>query len=283
VTDAASGSSAREPVQVPILTALPGETRGYADGPAGLVHYREMGAGRPLLLAHQAPWSSIQYHKAMPLLAERGFRVIVPDMPGHGMSDPPQGDPSIDLYARSAAAVLDALGIDRAVAAGQHGGSLIVGRLAASQSDRIDRLAMDNAPLYTADERAALAERRRDEQTLHSDGSHFTQRWASVRAHGDPEWSDATVHLAVTTVFINGPWREQGFVAGRSHDFAADLPAIRCPTLIVGGRQDMLYAHAARIRAARPDFDYAEFRGGPAMVYEHADEWTRTMGNFLAP
>lgn len=268
---------------VPVLTCLPGERRGYAPGPVGLVHYREMGGGRPLLLAHQAPWSSIQYHKVMPLLAAQGFHVIVPDMPGHGMSDPTPGDPTIALYAECAAAVLDALGIDRAVAAGQHGGALVAGRLAATQPGRITRLAMDNAPFYTAGERAERAARRtQGAARLRPDGAHFTERWASVRQFGDPEWSDETVHMAVTTVFINGPWADQGFLAGASHDFRPDLEAIRCPTLVVGGRRDMLYAHAARILALRPDFDQAEFPGGPAMVYEHVDIWSRTIGGYLA-
>src|SRR3546814_2012409 len=57
--------------------------------------------------------------KAMPVLADKGFRVIVPDLPGHGMSNPPAGEPSIELYAETVAAVIAALRTGPAAAIGR--------------------------------------------------------------------------------------------------------------------------------------------------------------------
>ena len=60
---------------LPSVNVLPGERRGYVDGPDGLVHYRELGTGTPIVLVHQAPWGSIQYRRAMPVLAAAGYRI----------------------------------------------------------------------------------------------------------------------------------------------------------------------------------------------------------------
>mgnify|MGYP001216237548 FL=1 len=49
--------------------------------------YREAGTGRPLVLLHGWAMSSAVFQELMPLLADR-FRVLAPDLPGHGQSDP---------------------------------------------------------------------------------------------------------------------------------------------------------------------------------------------------
>ena len=49
--------------------------------------YREAGTGRPLVLLHGWAMSSAVFQELMPLLADR-FRVLAPDLPGNGQSDP---------------------------------------------------------------------------------------------------------------------------------------------------------------------------------------------------
>lgn len=268
--------------EVPILTCLPGERRGYVDGPAGQVHYREIGEGRPLLLGHQAPWASIQYSAVMPLLAARGFRVIVPDMPGAGMSNSPQGLPTMALFADSMAAVLDGLGIDQVVAAGHHGGALAVARLAAAHPERVTRIAFDNAPMFTV---AEWAERSGGgpppPMAIRTDGSHLAERFQKVRARADPAWTDATVQIAVVTYFHNGPWCEHSYQSIFSYDFLADLPLIRCPTLVIASKLDPIYEHGRKIIAVRPDFEYAEFATGTGTVFETPEAWVDMMAGFL--
>lgn len=268
---------------MPILTALPGEHRGYVSVPSGQLHYREQGQGIPLLLAHQAPWSSIQYHRVLPLLAENGFRAIAVDLPGHGMSSPPDQPPTIENYALSMVAVMDALEIDQAVVAGHHGGALIAGRMAAAFPGRVLRLAMDNAPLYSAEQRAErLRARKEDVQVIDPAGRHFTDRWTAVRQNADPAWSDVTVHMAVAVYFMNGPWREHAFAASVQYDFAADVPRISCPTLVLASRADPLYPCGRRLVEARPDWTYGEFSGGAGMVFERPEEWVTAVAGFLA-
>jgi pimeloyl-ACP methyl ester carboxylesterase len=57
--------------------------------------------GMPVLLWHGFLGSSYSWHKVMPLLAEAGFSILVPDMRGYGDSDKPAGTEGYDARALS--------------------------------------------------------------------------------------------------------------------------------------------------------------------------------------
>jgi len=88
------------------------------------VGYRESGPadGIPVLLLHGYPYVIHAYAEVAPLLAARGCRVIVPHLRGHGTTrfldpaTPRTGQQA--AVALDAIALLDALGIERAVVAG---------------------------------------------------------------------------------------------------------------------------------------------------------------------
>lgn len=74
------------------------------------------GERETIVAIHTAGQSGVQYRHAAPALAARGHRVVVPDLPGHGRSEPVPGRPVDDLgwYARWCADLLQALEIDGA-------------------------------------------------------------------------------------------------------------------------------------------------------------------------
>ena len=57
--------------------------------------------GPPVLLWHGFLATSYSWHKVMPLLAEAGFSILVPDMRGYGDSDKPAGTEGYDARALS--------------------------------------------------------------------------------------------------------------------------------------------------------------------------------------
>lgn len=265
---------------LPIVTALPGERRGYVDGPEGQIHYRSQGEGPPILLVHQAPWASVQYRHILPRLAQAGFRAVALDLPGHGMSDPPR-HPGIEGYGESMASLLRALQIAPAVVIGHRAGGLAAGRLAAVHPDLVAALVLDNVPFFSADERSARVGRFPDRQDIAPDGRHFTDRWAWVRRVGDADWSDETVHISVLTYFSHGPWKEHGHSAIPRYDFERDVGRIACPTLVVASRTDPMFPFAARLLAARPDWAGVELPGGSGMVLDRPNEWLVPVLAFL--
>lgn len=265
---------------LPIMTALPGERRGYVDGPDGQLHYRSMGEGPAVLLVHQAPWSSLQFRHALPRIAAAGFRAIAIDLPGHGMSDPP-ASPGIERYAESMAALITTLGVGPATVIGHRGGGLAAGRLAAERPELVNGLILDNAPLYTREDRQARIGKFPDRQDIAPDGSHITDRWAWVREKGDPDWSDDTVHISVITYFLHGPWKEHGHSVIPLYDFESDVGRIGGRVLVIASRTDPVCEYALRLHAARPDWALAELPGGPGMVLDRIDEWMVPVRTFL--
>ena len=69
---------------------------------------------------------------------EDDFRVLAIDLPGHGASDDPDHELSIDEYTDVVVDVLDVLDIKRVHALGHHGGAYIALNLAYRYADRVD-------------------------------------------------------------------------------------------------------------------------------------------------
>ena len=81
------------------------------------------GAGAPVVvLLHQTPRSCDEYRDVLPLLAAGGRRAIAFDTPGFGDSQALPGGPTIERWAATLLAGLDALGVAHAAVAGHHTG-----------------------------------------------------------------------------------------------------------------------------------------------------------------
>jgi pimeloyl-ACP methyl ester carboxylesterase len=82
------------------------------------VSYTTAGASGPVvLLIHGITGCAAQWDQVIPLLATR-YRVVAPDLLGHGESDKPRGDYSLGAYAASVRDLLVALGHRRATVVG---------------------------------------------------------------------------------------------------------------------------------------------------------------------
>ena len=57
------------------------------------------GQGQPMLLLHGAGDSAAAWVKAAPaLMASRQYQILIPDLPGHGMSQPHQGPLDMEIF-----------------------------------------------------------------------------------------------------------------------------------------------------------------------------------------
>jgi haloalkane dehalogenase len=126
------------------------------DGGSLRVHYLDEGPAdaAPILLLHGEPSWSFLYRHMVPLLADAGHRVVVPDQVGFGRSDKPT-DAADYSYARHvawmSALVFDRLDLTDATFFGQDWGGLVGLRLVTAQPDRFSRVAIGNTGLPTGD------------------------------------------------------------------------------------------------------------------------------------
>jgi pimeloyl-ACP methyl ester carboxylesterase len=81
------------------------------------VAYRDAGHGEVLLLIHGMAGSSESWKPVFSQLA-RQYRVIAPDLLGHGLSDKPRTDYSLGAFAAGLRDLLDELGISAATVVG---------------------------------------------------------------------------------------------------------------------------------------------------------------------
>jgi pimeloyl-ACP methyl ester carboxylesterase len=84
----------------------------------------ERGAGLPVVFLHGFPFNHHIWDQQFDALS-RDFRVLAPDLRGHGQSPAPEGVYTMDLLARDVVALLDDLGIARAVWVGHSMGGYL--------------------------------------------------------------------------------------------------------------------------------------------------------------
>lgn len=95
--------------------------------------------GTTLMLLHTAGQSGVQWRHTLAPLADLGYRLIVPDLPGHGHSEPAASGAVDDLsvYADGCVEVMDQLRLDHPVAVGCSIGGKVAQDLAARHGHRL--------------------------------------------------------------------------------------------------------------------------------------------------
>ena len=105
------------------------------------VTYRTAGSGPVLLLLHGITNSSETWEPAVDALAQ-DFRVIAPDLLGHGHSATPRGDYSLGAHASGVRDLLSALDISRATVVGHSLGGGVAMQFAYQFPERCERLVL---------------------------------------------------------------------------------------------------------------------------------------------
>jgi pimeloyl-ACP methyl ester carboxylesterase len=129
-----------------MITALTGFTQRPVTANGISINAVTGGAGPPILLLHGWPETWWEWHKVMPLLAER-FSVVAIDLRGAGFSDCPQGGYDKATMARDAHGVMAALGHEQYAVCGHDIGGMVALAQAALHRDAVTHLAVLDVPL----------------------------------------------------------------------------------------------------------------------------------------
>ncbi|MBV8785583.1 MAG: alpha/beta fold hydrolase [Mycobacterium sp.] len=105
------------------------------------IAYRDEGHGDALLLIHGMAGSSDTWRSVIPQLSKK-FRVIAPDLLGHGESAKPRGDYSLGAFAVWLRDFLDELGVSQASVVGHSLGGGVAMQFAYQHPDYVTRLVL---------------------------------------------------------------------------------------------------------------------------------------------
>jgi pimeloyl-ACP methyl ester carboxylesterase len=192
------------------------------------LYYEDRGTGEPLLLLHGGMGIGSDWQYVFPHDPE-GYRVIEPDLRGHGRSTNPARTFTFRQCAADMLALLDHLSIERVKAIGMSMGAKTLLHMATAQPARIDAMVLVSAtPRFPDTLRAAAAQFTRDSFERLSDDERDALRKRHV--HGDQQ----LLQLYDMTRSFATSYDDMAFTAPH-------LATITARTLVVHGDRDPLY------------------------------------------
>jgi pimeloyl-ACP methyl ester carboxylesterase len=207
------------------------------------IAYHSYGSGdRVLVLIHGLLMNGRMFSRLGPEMAARGNRVVCVDLLGHGESDKPEdfNAYSMTAFGGQVAALLDHLGLERAVVGGTSLGANVSLELAVAYPERtagllIEMPVLDNAliavavaftPVLIASEFGAPLLRLASAVARRIPRSHYLLDIGLDWVRRDPKTSAMVL---------------QGLLLGRTCPPAAERRTIEAPALIVGHRSDPIH------------------------------------------
>ncbi len=278
----------------PWLDVTWSEHLSWLRGGDAVMNVCELGDGPPIVWVHGLGGAWQNWLEQLPEFG-RDHRCVAMDLPGFGASPMPEEDLSIPAYGRAVAALLDALGIERAVVVGNSMGGFIATELAIQFPERVEKLVLVSAAGISSE-----SLRRRPLLT----GAKFA-RYGATWVGSKADWvvRRPRMRLAFAGSVMLRPDKlppalveeqvrgsgKPGFIdafdALMSYQIRERIGEIRCPTLIVWGRQDRLVPvkDADVFAELIPDARKVIFeRTGHVPQLERPAKFNETLREFLA-
>lgn len=145
--------SARADVAAPVVDA----PSRFAKLDGVRVHYKSYGKGREALVFVHGWTCNMTFWRGQVPAFESRTRVILIDLPGHGESDKPHVDYTMDLFARSIDAVLRDAGVERAVLVGHSMGTPVIRQFYRKYPEKTLALVIVDGALRPFADAAAMA------------------------------------------------------------------------------------------------------------------------------
>lgn len=209
----------------------------YLNLPSGRMHVTTAGdpQGEPLLLLHQTPRCWDEFEFVLPYLSE--YRVIIPDLPGHGRSAPVEN--SIESIASVQLEMLDSLSPGPVHVAGHHFGGIVAYEVAARAPERVKSLVLSSTPYIDGEERI----RRQDAPPFNwvetrEDGTHLAELWQRRSQYVAVPGRARTALSRYIADAVRHPDPDHGHAAVSAYVSEDRLGRYRGPVLCLASAQD---------------------------------------------
>lgn len=245
----------------------------------------EEGAGQPVLCLHTAGQSGVQWRDVQSELAALGYRVVVPDLPGHGRSEPAANGPVRDLrvYASWCEDLMDQLEMERAFVVGCSIGGAIALQLAVRRGDRLAGAVVMAA--HGGSDSATLTVRGLERELVdsaspsRSDRTYFgTLAVVGARVPAQRAELIARMHRREDPEISNSD-----LIGWVTHNVLDGLAGVACPVRLVVGDDDLWVdsRDVRRAAALMPDARYTLLEGIGHYPMEELDGFAGTLHGWL--
>jgi pimeloyl-ACP methyl ester carboxylesterase len=259
------------------------------------IHYHDVGTGDPIILLHSTglgvtAW--ITFYKILPELAQH-YRCIAMDMPNFAKTGPyVYNEPVHSLQARTALALMDALGIQKAHLVGNSQGGQSAMVFAYKYPDRINKLVwgaghVSNQAAYKGEYmftvRPEASGIYSPEASQNPTRENF-RRYLSLVIRDEALITDELVDYLIK-YFTGRPDRAEARAKSKAVAFEHQnyIATIKAPTLIIWGRYDRTCNFEVGINALNhiANSRLVLLHCGHWVPFEKPDEYTAHLLNFL--
>ncbi|WP_281885045.1 alpha/beta fold hydrolase [Paenibacillus sp. YYML68] len=243
------------------------------------------GEGLPLVLLHGFCGSGAYWDDVVSRLAE-SYKVIVPDLRGHGASDTPSGPYTMEELAADIAELIKRLDLGRAVVLGHSLGGYVTLALAEQHAELLSGFGLIHSTAYPDDEQGKL-NRMKAKQTIEEKGiGAFAEGLVpKLFAPGHLETMRAAVDKAMTIARgTSADGAASTIVAMKERpDRRAVLQNTELPVLLVAGALDQIIPKEKTFTASG---DHVVHRlidsAGHMSMMEAPEELTRIVLEFMS-
>lgn len=250
------------------------------------LEFHESGSGTPLLLIHGFPFHSQMWARQLESLSTDA-RLIAPDLPGFGKTGKPAGETTVDQYAKECLALLDTLGIDRAVVGGLSMGGYITLAFVRLYPDRLRGLILASTKAG-ADSAEGKGGRDKTIAGVKEKGIGVVVEGMHPKLLAPANYAQQP-SIATELKEIMDQSSVEGVVAALSAmrdrpDSAPLLSTIKTPTLVIHGKEDAIIppSEAEAMAKAIPNSELRLIaNAGHLPNMEQQSEFDRAVREFL--
>lgn len=197
------------------------------------IAYLDAGAGQPLIFIHgnysSRRWFLNQLHDP-----PEGWRYLALDMPNFGLSDPLEGEISIESYSAAVLGFADALALETFAVLGHSLGGSVAQHLAVTNPERVTHMILlasaGPAGHYTSDEHLGLLEKFKNNRDL------LGRALAGTVPTNRPDWFDWLVDDAMAMQLHAYTENAIALMKTDLTDRTANYPG---PVLVIRGELDL--------------------------------------------
>lgn len=218
------------------------------------------GSGTPVVLLHGFPDTSYLWRHLIPELANAGFRAIAPDLRGRGKSERPDKveDYALTKSVADVAAIMDALGVERAHVVSHDWGAAVGWLFASLKPERVDHLVAVSVPHPSTRGKPSLEELQKgwyrllflfpNIETALQDDDWYLMR-TLIQSGGDlDQYLEDLSEPGALTAALN--WYRGNISPERLNAPPVRLPLIQAPTMGVFSTGDLYLTEDAMKRSA---------------------------------